>query len=82
MAKGANSGAVMSRIYASGSPTPIGKQPHSSDFNRIPVPRSGGIGEEGLPTLCPGTPPIIARASCDPVELSFGQQRLWFLAPI
>jgi amino acid adenylation domain-containing protein len=80
MAEVANSGAVMSRIYASGSPTPIGKQPHSSDFNPNSRASIGWNWRKGLAYPLPRYSPIIARASCDPVELSFGQQRLWFLA--
>src|SRR5439155_12338699 len=35
---------------------------------------------KGLAYPLPRYSPIIARASCNPVELSFGQQRLWFLS--
>lgn len=37
---------------------------------------------KGLVASLPHYPPIIARSSRLPVELSFGQQRLWFLAQL
>src|SRR5262245_21714327 len=80
MAEVANSAAVTSRIDASGSPTPIRKRPHSSDFN----PHSGTAirwnWRKGLACPLPRYSPMVARPNCDPIELSFGQQRLWFLA--
>src|SRR5215831_3693806 len=80
MAEVANSEAVISRIEASGSPTPIGEQPHSSNFNPNSRGPIGWNWRKGLAYPLPRYSPIIARATCDPVELSFGQQRLWFLA--
>ena len=59
---------------------PVGKQPHSSDFqpnSGVPI---GWNWRKGLTQPLPHYSPIIARANRDPVELSFGQQRLWFLA--
>ena len=70
----------MSRTDASGNPKPIGKQPHSSDFNPNSRATIGWSWRKGLAYPLPRYSPIIARESCDPVELSFGQQRLWFLA--
>ena len=51
-----------------------------TDFNpnsRTPI---GWNWRKELAHTLPRYSPIIARASCDPVDLSFGQQRLWFLA--
>jgi len=80
MAEVISNGAVMSRTDASGNPKPIGKQPHSSDFNPNSRATIGWSWRKGLAYPLPRYSPIIARESCDPVELSFGQQRLWFLA--
>src|SRR5215475_5121418 len=71
---------VMTRIDASGNPTPIGKQQHSSDCNpnsRAPI---GWNWRKALAYPPPRYSPIIVRANRGPLELSFGQQRLWFLA--
>ncbi len=82
MAEVIRNGAVMSRTDASGNPKPIGKQPHSSDFNPHSRATIGWSWRKGLAYPLPRYSPIIARESCDPVELSFGQQRLWFLAQL
>lgn len=37
---------------------------------------------KGLTRPLPQYPPIVARESDEPVELSFGQQRLWFLSQL
>ena len=80
MAELVNNRAVLDRTDASGNSMPAGKQPHSYDFNpnsRAPI---GWNWRKGLTYPLPHYSPIIARTSRDPVELSFGQQRLWFLA--
>src|SRR5712692_3813976 len=71
---------MMTRTDASGNPTPMGKQRHSSDFNPNSHAPIGWNWRKELACSLPRYSPIIARASCNPVELSFGQQRLWFLA--
>jgi amino acid adenylation domain-containing protein len=70
----------MTRTDASSSPMPTGKQQHRSDFNSNCRAPNGWNWRKGLANPLPRYSPIVARASCDPVELSFGQQRLWFLA--
>ena len=82
MAEVVNNGAVMTRTDASGNPMPAGKQLPSSDFNPNSHAPIGWNWRKGLTYPLPHYPPIVARASCDPVELSFGQQRLWFLAQL
>src|SRR6266704_313085 len=79
MAEVISNGALMSRTDASGNPKPIGKQPHSSDFNPNSRATSGWSWRKGLAYPLPRYSPIIARESCDPVELSFEQQRrIWY----
>src|SRR5712691_1946122 len=80
MAELVNYRAVVDRTDASGNSMPAGKQPHSSDFNPNSRAPSGWNWRKGLTYPLPRYSPIISRASRDPVELSFGQQRLWFLA--
>ncbi len=47
-----------------------------------PPNRSGWNWRKGLTQPLPRYPPLTARTGGDPVELSFGQQRLWFLAQL
>ena len=64
-----------------GNLIPAGKQLHSSrssSNSRAPV---GWTWKKGLTQPLRHLPPIVARASCGPVELSFGQQRLFIGCP-
>src|SRR6266516_2107818 len=80
MAELVNSRAVINRTDASGTPMPADRKTRSDDFNSDS--RIGWNWRKGLTKPLPRYPPIIARASGDPAELSFGQQRLWFLAEL
>ncbi len=61
MAEVISNGAVMSRTDASGNPKPIGKQPHSSDFNPNSRATIGWSWRKGLAYPLPRYSPIIAR---------------------
>ncbi len=80
MAELVNIRGVMDRTDGFGNLMPAGKQLHSSHSNSNSGAPSGWTWKKGLTHALRHLPPITARASCGPVELSFGQQRLWFLA--
>ena len=62
------------------NPMPARNQLHRSDFDSNSETPIGWTWRKGLTQPLRHLPPIIARATRGPVELSFGQQRLWFLA--
>src|SRR4030095_9606344 len=80
MAELGNNRGVMDRADGFGNSMPTGRELHSSHSNSNSRAPTGWTWKKGLTQPLRHLPPIIARASCGPVELSFGQQRLWFLA--
>jgi len=58
------------------------EQRHSYDLTRGSRGSLGWNWRKGLTEPLPSYPPIVARPHAAPVELSFGQQRLWFLAQL
>ena len=77
-----NKGAVRDRIEFSGNLLCVGRQPLRSDLDPDSRVSSGWRWRKGLTQPLPHYPPIVAGAGDDPVALSFGQQRLWFLAQL
>src|SRR5262245_13165811 len=77
-----NKGAVRDQIDVSGNFPSLGQQPLRPDLDPDSHVLSGWRWRKGLTRPLPYYPPIVARAVDDPVALSFGQQRLWFLAQL
>src|SRR5262249_38714616 len=75
-----NNRGVMDRTDGFGNLMLRGKQTHSSHSNPNSGVSIGWTWKKGLTKPLRQLPPIVAKAGCGPVELSFGQQRLWFLA--
>jgi len=82
MAELANNKTVIYPARAAGNPMPASQQLHSHDYNSNSGATLGWTWRKGLAYPLPHYSPIVSRASRDPVELSFGQQRLWFLAQL
>ena len=70
----------MDPTHASGMP--LGKQPRNSDFQPNPGVPIGCNWRNGLTKPLRRYRPIVFRGNCGPAELSFAQQRLWFLAQL
>ena len=58
------------------------RRPDRVDGSSGPPSEVGWNWRKGLTQPLPHYPPIVARADAGPVALSFGQQRLWFLAQL